>query len=56
MTTDEVLKLLIDQTKNNGLILGKYELIYHDESDFFTLCDDNGGTGGTANEILNYLK
>ena len=56
MTAEQILKILIIQTENSSLSLGKYQLICHDETDLFTLCDDNGGTGGTAEQILNYLK
>ena len=31
-------------------------LQYHDDDDFFDLVKDSGGFGGTAVEILNYLK
>ena len=56
MTTDEVLRLLINQTEDKELIFGEYFLIYHDEANIFTLCDEDGANSGTANEILNYLK
>ena len=56
MTKTKLLKLLIDQTENKELILGEYFLIYHDEANLFTLCDEDGANSGTANEILNHLK
>jgi len=49
----EVLKLLIES--NNGSIkVGKYKITFNDDE--FLLTDDNGGMGGTAKEVLNYLK
>ena len=56
MTEEEILKRLINQTENKQLIFGEYILIYHNEIDIFTLCDEDGANSGSAEEILNHLK